>query len=133
LTTKEYPNGVRNSTGALYALPHTAFVCGKDTAASVRQRLIEFGCPLVGVLILSPRDNRALDSLEAVIEALPCSIRLLIVDDIEYLVPPDKRDPASVMDVLFRLNEWRVERNIQVATTTGIDLSAMSQSGDRNE
>ena len=123
LTTTEYPNCVGNSTGgARCVVLDKALVCCKDSAASVRQRMIEFGCSLVGAVLLSVRDTPSLNSIEAIVGALPYSIRLLMVDDIEYLLPPDQRNATSVLRLISRISAFAAERGLYASVSCGIDL-----------
>jgi hypothetical protein len=78
---------------------------------------------LVGLVVLSVSDNRTLGSWDAVARALPVTIRLLIVDDIEYLLPFDQRNAASVLGLISRIRAFAAERGIYSSVSTGIDLS----------
>ena len=133
MTSTEYPNCTGNSTGgARRVLPDRAFICCKDSASSIRQRLIEFDCSLVGLVVLSPLDNQALNSWDAVAVALPRSIRLLIIDDIEYLLPSDQRNPASVLRLIGRVRAFAAERGLYVSVSSVLDLlGELSHGGAR--
>jgi hypothetical protein len=123
LTTIEYPNCAGTSTGdGQYVFPDRAFVCCKDRSSSIRQRVVEFGCSLVGLVVLPAHDNQTLNTWDAVVRSLPPTIRLLLVDDVEYLLPSDQRNAASVLRLIGCITAFAAERGICASVSTGIDL-----------
>lgn len=95
--------------------------------------MIESGCSSTGVLILSTRDNPALNSLEEVIADLPESIRVLAVDDIEHLLPISERNRTNVLAMLSRLHAFVADRNICARVTSGVALADEIRPGERHE
>ena len=91
--------------------------------------MIGLGLPLVGFCILSARDNPLLNTSDAVLAALPTSIRLLFIDDIEYLLLPDQRNPRSVLHLIGRIRQYAAERGIRAAVTSGIGLDEVIHGG----
>ena len=74
-------------------------------------------------LSVKSSDNPTLNSVDAIIDALPPSIRLLMVDDIEYLLNPGQRNAKAVLQLIRRLGVGLTSRNITVRVTSGIGLS----------
>jgi hypothetical protein len=99
-----------------------AFICCKDSASSIRQRVVEFGCSLAGLIVLSVRDSPALNTWDAVARALPPTIRLLIVDDVEHRLECDQRNAPSVLRLIRKIRAFAAGRGIYASVSTAIDL-----------
>jgi len=116
-------------TGGFNPFPDRAFVACKDTAASIRQRIMDRGISLPGLIILSARDNPALNTLDSVIAALPESIRFLAMDDIEYLLPANQRDPEAVLCLVLQLDQFIAKRGISTHVTTAVKVTSKLMKG----
>jgi hypothetical protein len=115
------------ATGAgacFFQQPERAFVVFKDSAASARQRLVESGCPLTGLLILSALDNPALNSLDAVTSSLPASIRVLEIHNIECLLPQERRNAVEVLHLIDRIARFIFDHDMTGGATSAIDVGS---------
>jgi len=81
--------------------------------------MVERGTSLVGAFVLSLRDNPALNSVDAVMDALPPSVRVMVIEHIEYLLPASQRSVRSVLRLVSRLRTLARMRGIIALAGTG--------------
>lgn len=132
--SQDYQNGDPRSSyefGAAVAAGHPtlAFVACNESASSVRQRLIDKGLSLTGRLILSALDNPQLNSLDAVTAALPESIKVLEIHNIECLLPADRRTAVEVMRLIDRIAKFVLNRGMTGTATSTVDVGSALADG----
>jgi len=110
-------------------LPDRAFVALNESASHARQRLIERGVPLTGLLILSALDNPALNSLDAIASVLPASIKLLEIHNIEYLLPEERRNAVEVLRLIDRIAKFVLNRGMTGTATSTVDVGGALTNG----
>jgi hypothetical protein len=66
------------------------------------------------ILFLSRKDDPKLQTFDDIVNALPPRVRLLILDDVEYLLPPGQRQPERVRRYLIGLKARHSHRGFHV-------------------
>jgi hypothetical protein len=110
--------------------PDRAFVACNESASNARQRLIEHAVPLTGLLILSALDNPSLNSLDAIASALPASIKVLEIHNIECLLPGEKRNSVELLRLIDQIARFMLNRGMTGGATSTIDVgNALTHGG----
>lgn len=91
------PNGVKRA----------AIVACRDSLAAAKRVARWCGVDPDDLLILSRADNPELRTIDDILGALPHSIKLLALDDVEHLLPAEMRDEATVRTFVASLEHYR--------------------------
>jgi hypothetical protein len=72
----------------------------RDSKAQVESLMRYRGYDLQDFLLLSRKDDPSLKTLDDIIAALPESVELVVLDDVEHLLPEGERSPSCVKTLL---------------------------------
>ena len=101
----------------------SALIACRDSRAELEAEARRCGADPSQFLILSRRDNPELRTFEDILAALPPSVRVIGLDDAEYLLPEGQRDTATVRAFLLDLKR-RYGHRFQVFATSTPPLCA---------
>jgi hypothetical protein len=104
-----------------YKQPRAAFVACRDSLSKVEALARHIGTDTRGMLIISRSDNPALRTIDDIIAALPESVQLVILDDVEHLLPERERSPANIRAFLEDIHIRYAHRGLRIMATMTIE------------
>ncbi len=94
-----------------------ALVACRDTRSQVESVARYIGMETGGLLILSRADDPRLRTIDDIVAALPATVTLLGLDDVEFLLPEGERSLSNVHLLLQNAYVRYVHRGLNFAAT----------------
>ena len=102
-------------------------VACRDSKVQVENLMRYRGYDPQDFLVISRKDNPTLRTIDDIITALPQSVQLVALDDVEHLLPEGERTPASVQALLEAASIRYAHRGLTfVATMTDESLNGLT-------
>ncbi len=109
--------------------PDRVFVACRDSASKARALIRKCGADPGSFHIVSRKDNLEFGTFDDIVAALPPGVKQVVLDDVEYLLPPEQRDRESVGAFLEGMKARHGHRGFNLyATATDPSCPMLSMS-----